>query len=92
MDEQLEVWAKAWGGNPVAHDGNHVPFGKIWMEPQPARPGGPVLWFGGSGLHPRLLARLVRYGGGFNPLGAVTDAELAEPAGAGPSPARRPAG
>jgi probable F420-dependent oxidoreductase len=82
LDEQLEVFAKAWGGNPVAHDGHHFPFWKIWMEPQPARTGGPVLWFGGSGLHPRLLARLVRYGGGFNPLGAVTDAELAELAGA----------
>jgi hypothetical protein len=41
------------------------------------RAGGPELWFGGSSLHPRLLARLVRYGRGFNPLGTPSDAELA---------------
>jgi probable F420-dependent oxidoreductase len=82
LDEQLQVWAKAWGGSPVSHEGNHFSFGQIWIEPQPARPGGPVLWFGGSGLHERLLTRLVRYGGGFNPLGAVSDAELDRLAGA----------
>jgi alkanesulfonate monooxygenase SsuD/methylene tetrahydromethanopterin reductase-like flavin-dependent oxidoreductase (luciferase family) len=43
------------------------------MEPQPARTGGPPLWFGGSSLHPRLIARLVRYGSGFNPLGPAGD-------------------
>ena len=36
------------------------------------RPGGPVLWFGGSSVHDRLLRRLVRYGDGFNPLGSPT--------------------
>jgi alkanesulfonate monooxygenase SsuD/methylene tetrahydromethanopterin reductase-like flavin-dependent oxidoreductase (luciferase family) len=35
-----------------------------------------MLWFGGSSLHARLLRRLVRYGHGFNPLGAVSDADL----------------
>jgi probable F420-dependent oxidoreductase len=69
LDEQLEVWAKAWRGSPVSHGGKHYSFGDIWMEPQPARTGGPPLWFGGSSLHPRLIARLVRYGSGFNPLG-----------------------
>jgi alkanesulfonate monooxygenase SsuD/methylene tetrahydromethanopterin reductase-like flavin-dependent oxidoreductase (luciferase family) len=69
LDEQLEVWAKAWRGSPVMHGGKHYSFGDIWMEPQPARTGGPPLWFGGSSLHPRLIARLVRYGSGFNPLG-----------------------
>jgi Luciferase-like monooxygenase len=65
LDEQLEIWAKAWSGrSPVTHRGNHYSFGPIWIEPQPARPGGPVLWFGGSSVHPRLIARLVRYGSG----------------------------
>jgi alkanesulfonate monooxygenase SsuD/methylene tetrahydromethanopterin reductase-like flavin-dependent oxidoreductase (luciferase family) len=54
-------------GSPVSHDGKHYSFGQIWVEPPSARPGGPVLWFGGSSLHPRLIARLVRYGSGFNP-------------------------
>jgi alkanesulfonate monooxygenase SsuD/methylene tetrahydromethanopterin reductase-like flavin-dependent oxidoreductase (luciferase family) len=73
LDEQLAVWAKAWRGSPVRHEGERYSFGEIWMEPQPARPGGPVLWFGGSSLHPRLIARLVRYGSGFNPLGPAGD-------------------
>ncbi len=39
LDEQLEIWAKTWSGSPVAHEGNHYSFGKIWIEPQPVRPG-----------------------------------------------------
>jgi len=77
LDEQLEIWAKTWSGSPVAHEGNHYSFGKIWIEPQPVRRGGPALWFGGSSLHPRLIARLVRYGAGFNPLGPADDEGLA---------------
>jgi probable F420-dependent oxidoreductase len=73
LDEQLAIWAKAWRGSPVSHAGKHYSFGPIWMEPQPARTGGPPLWFGGSSLHPRLIARLVRYGSGFNPLGPAGD-------------------
>ena len=82
LDEQLEVWAKAWRGSPVSHEGNHFSFGPIWVEPQPVRPGGPALWFGGSTLHPALIARLVRYGSGFNPLGRPDDEGLARLAGA----------
>jgi probable F420-dependent oxidoreductase len=82
LDEQLQIWAKAWSGSPVTHEGNHVSFGKIWVEPQPVRWGGPPLWFGGSSLHPRLIERLVRYGSGFNPLGAPSDEGLARLAAA----------
>ena len=90
LDEQLEIWAKAWTGSPVTHEGNHVSFRKIWVEPQPARPGGPPLWFGGSSLHPRLIARLVRYGSGFNPLGAPSDEGLARLAAALTAAGRSP--
>jgi probable F420-dependent oxidoreductase len=76
LDEQLEVWAQVWDHSPAAHAGTHYRFGDVWLEPKPARPGGPVLWFGGSTMHDRLLRRLVRYGAGFNPLGSPTDAEL----------------
>jgi amino acid transporter len=41
------------------------------------RRGGPPLWFGGSTVHPRLIARLVRYGSGFNSLGTPDDEGLA---------------
>jgi alkanesulfonate monooxygenase SsuD/methylene tetrahydromethanopterin reductase-like flavin-dependent oxidoreductase (luciferase family) len=91
LDEQLEIWAKAWGGDtPVTHQGNHYSFGPIWVEPQPWRPGGPPLWFGGSSLHSRLIARLVRYGSGFNPLGAPTGEGLARLAAALTAAGRSP--
>src|SRR5690348_13253650 len=73
LDEQLAIWARAWRGSPVEYGGEHYSFGPVWMEPPPARTGGPALWFGGSSLHPRLIARLVRYGSGFNPLGPAGD-------------------
>ena len=55
---------------------------------QPVRRGGPLLWFGGSSVHPRLLARMVRYGSGFNPLGTPSDDELGRLAAAGCGPDR----
>jgi probable F420-dependent oxidoreductase len=76
LDEQLEIWARAWAGSPLAFGGRHYRFGEVWLEPQPFRPGGPVLWFGGSSVHRRLIDRLVRYGSGFNPLGRPDDAGL----------------
>ena len=76
LDEQLAIWAKAWAGNPVSFSGNHFEFCDIWLEPQPARPGGPLLWFGGSTVHPRLLARMKRYASGYNPLGSPSAEEL----------------
>ena len=91
LDEQLEIWAKAWEGSPVSHDGKHYSFGPIWVEPRPARTGGPDLWFGGSSLHPRLIARLVRYGNGFNPLGRADDDGLARLAAALRAAGRSPA-
>ena len=90
LDEQLEIWSRAWAGSPVAFDGRHYCFGEVWLEPQPFRPGGPVLWFGGSSVHARLIARLVRYGRGFNPLGQPDDASLARIAGALIAAGRRP--
>ena len=82
LDEQLDIWARAWSGKPFSYEGTHRTFRKIWIEPQPVTPGGPPLWFGGSSLHPRLIRRLVRYGSGFNPLGAPDDEGLARLAAA----------
>jgi hypothetical protein len=50
-----------------------------------------VLWFGGSSVHRRLVDRLVRYGGGFNPLGQPDDAGLARIAAALTAAGRSPA-
>lgn len=76
LDEQLEVMRAAWQGSPVHHDGEFYRFADVWVEPGPARPGGPSLWFGGSSVHPRLVRRMVRYGSGFNPLGSPSEEEL----------------
>lgn len=77
LDEQLEIWTKAWTSSPISHSGKHYTFKDVWIEPQPVTPGGPPLWFGGSTVHQRLLNRLTRYGKGFNPLGQPDEASLA---------------
>jgi alkanesulfonate monooxygenase SsuD/methylene tetrahydromethanopterin reductase-like flavin-dependent oxidoreductase (luciferase family) len=76
LDEQLEVLAKAYGPFPVSHAGPRFPFGDAWLEPGSARPGGPVLWFGGQGMHPPLARRIARYGQGLNPFGPLTADDL----------------
>ncbi len=91
LDEQLEVWSRAWSGSPVSFGGRHYRFGDVWVEPQPFRPGGPPLWFGGSTVHQRVIERVVRYGSGFNPLGRPEDAGLARLAQALISAGRSPA-
>ncbi len=91
LDEQLEIWTKAWSGSPVSFNGKHYAFNDIWLEPQPATPGGPPLWFGGSSVHQRLLNRLVRYGKGFNPLGQPDEPSLQRLAAAMKAAGRDPA-
>jgi len=91
LDEQLEIWARAWSGSPFSFTGRHYRFGEVWLEPQPLTPGGPPLWFGGSSVHPRLIRRLVRYGSGYNPLGQPDDAGLAALHAALTAAGRRPA-
>jgi probable F420-dependent oxidoreductase len=91
LDEQLEIWSRAWAGSPVRYDGRNYRFGEVWLEPQPYRSGGPALWFGGSSVHERLVERIVRYGSGFNPLGQPDDAGLARLADGLISAGRSPA-
>ena len=77
LDEQLDVLAKAWGPYPVSHAGARFPFHDVWLEPGAWRPDGPVLWFGGQGMHRPLARRVARYGSGLNPFGPLTDEDLA---------------
>lgn len=77
LDEQLEVWRRAWRASPFDYHGQFYDFDEVWLEPRAHRPGGPTLWFGGSSLHPSLIRRLVTYGHGFNPLGQPLAGELA---------------
>ena len=77
LDEQLEVLRKVWGPSPISHDGDFFPFTDVYFEPKAYRPDGPRLWFGGQGMTPAMLRRLVRYGHGFHPLGAPSADDLA---------------
>jgi probable F420-dependent oxidoreductase len=76
LDEHLAAWALLWRETPATFGGRHYAFEDVYFEPKAHRPEGPVLWFGGSSLHDRLLRRLVAYGSGFHPLGQPTDEEL----------------
>ncbi|WP_433179649.1 TIGR03619 family F420-dependent LLM class oxidoreductase [Actinoallomurus sp. CA-150999] len=76
LDEHLEGWELLWQESPATYQGEHYRFRDIYLEPKAYRPGGPTLWFGGAGLHPALLRRLVRYGHGFNPLGYPAGEEM----------------
>jgi probable F420-dependent oxidoreductase len=76
LDEHLAAWAVLWRESPASFEGNHYRFSGVYFEPKPYRPTGPILWFGGSSLHERLLHRLVQHGQGFNPLGSPTPEAL----------------
>jgi probable F420-dependent oxidoreductase len=76
LDEHLDVWRAAWTDPLVSFRGRHYRFDSVWVEPKAYRPEGPPLWFGSTSMHDALLRRLVRYGSGFNPLGAPTDEDL----------------
>jgi probable F420-dependent oxidoreductase len=91
LDEHLAAWDVLWRDSPASFHGEHYRFDEVYLEPKPYRDTGPVLWFGGSSLHDRLLGRLVRYGSGFNPLGSASDEELEHLAAAMREAGRDPA-
>jgi alkanesulfonate monooxygenase SsuD/methylene tetrahydromethanopterin reductase-like flavin-dependent oxidoreductase (luciferase family) len=76
LDDHLAAWRALWRESPASFTGRHYRFSDVCQEPKPFRPEGPALWFGGETMHDRLLARLVRYGSGFNPLGRPSDEDL----------------
>jgi probable F420-dependent oxidoreductase len=76
LDEHLAAWEAAWGASPATYEGRFYAFRDVWVEPKPSRPEGVRLWFGSSTLHDNLLARLVRYGHGWNPLGRPPDEDV----------------
>jgi probable F420-dependent oxidoreductase len=76
LDDHLAAWEVLWRDTPASFEGRHYRFSNVYLEPKPYRPQGPTIWLGGSSLHDRLLRRIVRYGDGFNPLGAPKPEEL----------------
>ena len=77
LDEHLKAWSTLWKPGPATFEGTYYRFEDSWLEPKPFRNDGPRLWFGGQSLHDRLLARLVRHGHGFNPLGRRSADDMA---------------
>jgi probable F420-dependent oxidoreductase len=77
LDEHLAAWQVLWRDTPASFCGEHYSFRDVYFEPKAFRPDGPELWLGGASLHRRMLARVVAYGSGFNPLGRPLPAELA---------------
>jgi probable F420-dependent oxidoreductase len=76
LDEHLAVWHAAWGPSPASFHGRHYSFEDVYVEPKPYRGDGVVLHFGSSSMHERLIARIVRYGSGVNPLGRPSAGDL----------------
>jgi probable F420-dependent oxidoreductase len=76
LDEHLAAWRVLWRETPASFDGAHYSFHEVYLEPKPARPEGPVLWFGGQTVSPWIVRRLVAYGQGFHPFGQPTNAEM----------------
>jgi len=76
LDEHLAAWHAAWGPSPASFHGRHYAFAGVHVEPKPFRPSGVALHFGSQTMHERLIARIVRYGSGVNPLGRVSAADL----------------
>jgi probable F420-dependent oxidoreductase len=76
LDEHLAVWRAAWGSSPASFEGRHFRFEDVYCEPKPHNASGVVLHFGSSSMHERLIARIVSYGSGVNPLGRPAPGEL----------------
>ena len=76
LDEHLAAWAVLWRDTPASFAGEHYSFRDVYFEPKAYRPGGPALWLGGAGMHRRMMARIVKYGDGFNPLGRPAPGEM----------------
>jgi probable F420-dependent oxidoreductase len=78
LDEHLAAWRALWRETPATFEGEHYRFHDVYLEPKPARPEGPMLWFGGQAISPWIVRRLVTYGHGFHPFGQPSAEELAE--------------
>jgi len=78
LDEHLAAWRELWRPGPASFSGRWYSFADVYLEPKPFRAEGPRLWFGGMGVGPWIVRRLVEYGHGFHPFGQPGPDELRE--------------
>jgi probable F420-dependent oxidoreductase len=78
LDEHLAAWQVLWRDTPASFEGEHYRFHDVYLEPKPARPGGPALWFGGQSISPWVVRRVIAHGHGFHPFGQPSAEELDE--------------
>jgi len=71
LDEQLEIWRKAWSQSPVRHQGEFYQFDDVHVMPKPWLPEGPPLWITGDRVLKPQLRRAVDYGSGFGSPGPM---------------------
>jgi probable F420-dependent oxidoreductase len=63
VDELIPAVRACWGEQPAAFRGRYYSFENVWLEPGPARPGGPPIWIGGTSEV--ALRRAARWGDGW---------------------------
>lgn len=77
LDEDLEIWSRVWAESPASFHGEFFDFTDVYVDPKPLTPKGPAMWFGGERLTEPVLRRLVKYGGGYHPLGRPKPEDVA---------------
>jgi alkanesulfonate monooxygenase SsuD/methylene tetrahydromethanopterin reductase-like flavin-dependent oxidoreductase (luciferase family) len=76
FNESLALMRRLWTEDRVDFDGRFWQLSGAAMEPKPAQPGGPPIWFGGA--HPDALRRAVARADGFFGAGSQPTAAFVE--------------
>lgn len=66
LDDALGICQALWSGQPTSWSSPHLSFDDVTCSPTPVQPGGVPFWVGGE-LHPRNVARIVRFASGWIP-------------------------
>jgi len=77
LTDTLGACRALWRDTPASFHSEHVNFDRIWCEPKPIQPGGPMVWFSGT-LGARNVDRIARLGDGWIPIMTATRDDLAQ--------------
>ena len=77
LTDTLAACRVLWRDTPASFHSQHVNFERIWCEPKPIQPGGPLVWFSGT-LNARNVDRIARLGDGWIPIMTATRDDLAQ--------------